>query len=108
MVRDMVDSAEKIVLFYNNSPKRNKNFQEWVQCVCPESRRMKLLDTCQTRFIERHDAWELFCELYPAIEQSLCEMANDKSFNRDISLMSSPKVFVRSLQNFSSLLLYRQ
>ena len=38
--------------------------------------------------IERHDALELFCELYPAIEQSLCEMANDKSFNRDTSVKS--------------------
>ena len=79
----MVDTSEKVVLFFNNSPKRNKNLQDWIKDVTPEAKRRRLIDTCQTRFVERHDSFEVLCELYHVVERSLSDMAVDRSYNRE-------------------------
>lgn len=85
LIRNMIDTSEKVVLFYNYSPKRNSNLQKWIDQLCPNSNKNKLLDTCTTRFIQRHDALEVFVEFYAAIEASLGEMSTTEGFNRETS-----------------------
>ncbi|XP_071149569.1 52 kDa repressor of the inhibitor of the protein kinase-like isoform X2 [Mytilus edulis] len=98
LVRNMVDISEKVILFYNNSPKRNNHLQ---QCLLQESNitKTKLLDTCQTRFIERHDAFDVFCGLYDTIILSLNDMSQRKDFNRETS--SEATTLLAAITSFS-------
>ena len=74
-----MDIADKVARFFNYSPKCqlalewhiNQLHQEQVEV----SKRKKLKELCKTRWVERHDAFEAFFELFNAILSCLEEMA---------------------------------
>ncbi|XP_074658629.1 52 kDa repressor of the inhibitor of the protein kinase-like [Tubulanus polymorphus] len=82
LVRNMVDCAEKVYKFFDNSPKRTDYLENVIKEVCP-STKQRLKQMCRTRFVERHDAFEVFVELYPAIERCFSDMSTSQNFNRE-------------------------
>ncbi|XP_063417365.1 52 kDa repressor of the inhibitor of the protein kinase-like [Mytilus trossulus] len=88
LVRNMLDTAEKVFNFYKFSPKRNNNLESWIDKLC-DTKKHKLIEMCRTRFVERHNAFEVFLVLYSAIEASLTEMMSSRNFNRETSSESS-------------------
>ncbi|KAJ8038110.1 52 kDa repressor of the inhibitor of the protein kinase [Holothuria leucospilota] len=107
MVRNMMGTTDKVVSFFNISSKRNKCLKEIIDGdysdTVPddpqgwmdeeerqeekEKKRMngsyKLKDLCQTRWVERHDAFEVFIQLYPKIVETLTHMATSDVFRGD-------------------------
>ena len=64
-VSNMMETADSITRFFNNSPKRQLELEKWIADVCPnEEKRRKLKEMCRTRWVERHEAFDVFVDLY--------------------------------------------
>ena len=64
-VSNMMESADKISRFFSNSPKRQTALEKWIDNVLPlEENRKKLKELCCTRWVERHEAFEVFTDLF--------------------------------------------
>ena len=63
-VSNMIQTADKISRFFSNSPKRQLALEKWIDSVLPEENRKKLKELCQTRWVERHEAFEVFSDLF--------------------------------------------
>ena len=59
-VSNMMQTADKISRFLSNSPKRQLALEKWIDNVLPEENRKKLKELCRTRWVERHEAFEVF------------------------------------------------
>jgi hypothetical protein len=62
-VSNMMQTAHKILHFFNNSPKRQVLLEKWIEST-PEENRKKLKELCQTRWVKRHEAFEVFSDLF--------------------------------------------
>lgn len=64
-ISNAMDTVSSIAHFFNNSPKQQIALETWITSVLPsEEKWQKLKDLCQTRWIERHDAYYVFIDLY--------------------------------------------
>ena len=67
-IRNMMDVASGVARFFNNSPKRQMALDKYIEDLhsrdSQSSKRKKLKELCQTRWVERHDAFEAFSELF--------------------------------------------
>ena len=63
-VSNMMQTADKISRFFSNSPKRQLDLEQWIDNVLPEENRRKLKELCRTRWLERHEAFEVFSDLF--------------------------------------------
>ena len=63
-VSNMMQTADKISRFFNYSPKRQLALEEWINDVLPEENRKKLKELCRTRWVERHEAFEVCSDLF--------------------------------------------
>lgn len=68
LIRNMIDKLKETCLFFNYSPKRNSLLKEIIKHDVPNSKKKQpLLNLCQTRWAERHDAYDHFHRFYPHI-----------------------------------------
>ena len=51
-----------------------------ISVYAPESSKAKLQDLCRTRWIERHEAYETFTELYSVVVEALNVVLNERRF----------------------------
>lgn len=63
-VSNMMQTADTISRFFSNSPKRQLALEEWIDNVLPDESRKKLKELCRTRWVERHEAFEVFLDLF--------------------------------------------
>lgn len=66
-VRNMIDSLNEVFWFFHNSPKRQTFFEHVLERLEIPSKVTKLKGLCKTRWIERHQCYETFYELFPVI-----------------------------------------
>ena len=59
-VSNAMEFADSIVRFFDNSPKR----QSFLEIFIEGEGKKKLKELCRTRWVERHDAFEVFIQLY--------------------------------------------
>ena len=91
-VRNMIDNASKVAIFFNYSPQRQRAFEEETEIYCKENehdtvedkdkkrkRKKKLKMLCKTRLVERHDAYNTFTELYTPLINTLTNIAEHSS-----------------------------
>ena len=84
-VRNMMGTMEKVWLFFEGHPKRQVKLEEAVTKIAPETNHMKLKNMCRTRWVQRLDALETFCELLSSIIscfESICE-GGSKCWSKD-------------------------
>ena len=53
---NMMQTANKISRFFNNSPKRQILLEEWIESTLPEENQKKLKELCRTRWVKCHEA----------------------------------------------------
>ena len=76
-VGNMMDTADKLVRFYNFSPKRQHNLEKCIDDIQDgKTDKVKLKELCRTRWVARHDAFNVFIDLYESIVSSLQEIRN--------------------------------
>ena len=91
-VRNMIDKATEVAIFFNYSPQRQRAFEEQIEIYCKENeqdtvedkdekrkRKKKLKMLCKTRWVERHDAYNTFTELYTPLVNTLTYIAEHSS-----------------------------
>ena len=77
-----MDLADSIVRFFDNSPKRQNSLDSFI----PEGEsRRKLKELCRTRWVERHDSFDVFLLLYQALAHCMeyLSTAPAKEWNRE-------------------------
>ena len=67
-------SVSEVHKFFEHG-KRQDKLTEVIDATMPNTKKVKIKSLCRTRWIERHDALEVFVDLYPAIIQSLRDIS---------------------------------
>ena len=86
VVSNMIDTVSSVARFFNNSPKRQLALEKWIADVQPcDEKRRKLKDLCRTRWIERHEAYEVFIDLFFPFVSCVEDIVHSSSseWNRD-------------------------
>ena len=91
-VKNMIDKAAEVAIFFNYSPQRQRTFEEQIKIYCKENeqdtvehknekrrRKKKLKMLWKTRWVERHDAYNTFTELYTLLDNTLTYIAEHSS-----------------------------
>ena len=81
-----MDTADCVHRFFDNSPKHQLALEKWITEVLPDSeKRRKLKSVCKTRWVERHEAFEVFFDLFLPLVCCLEEIkdANCNEWNQD-------------------------
>ena len=117
-VRNVMDVVTSVANFFNHSPKRqvtlDKFITEFHHRDAESSKRRKLKDLCKTRWVERHDAFEVFMELYESTVCCLEEIVDrtaENAWNRENvsdarSHLRAPTKFLTTLCITKNILAY--
>ena len=73
-IRNMMGIVTEVSFFFQHRKRKDK-LEEVIQHNFPDQKRKKLIDLCRTRWVERHNALEVFLKLYPATVQALDDIA---------------------------------
>ena len=98
-VQRAMDTADSVSQFFSNSPKWQLLFEKWVAQLCEGEKHQKLKSLCKTRWVERHEAFEVFIDLFVPLVCCLEEMKDSVEFNH--SSRSDAQSFFFSLCRFS-------
>ena len=80
-IRNTMDTADCVYRFLDNPPKRQLALEKWIIEVLPDGeKRRKLKSVCKTRWVERHEAFEEFFDLFLPL---VCCMEEIKDANCD-------------------------
>ena len=80
MIRNMIGTVNEICSFFKSSPKRHELLAAVIKDICPHTHRITLISLCRTRWVERHEAFEVFHSLFRAIVKTLEVMANERVY----------------------------
>jgi len=76
----MIGTFNEVCNFFRYSPKRNKFLLAVNEKETPEASKTTLLSLCRTRWVEKHEAHEVFFALLPSILRALEAMSNKRLF----------------------------
>ena len=97
----MMDAADKISRFFNNSPKRQRALEEWMENVLPEDEnRRKLKELCRTRWVERHEALQVFNDLFFPIFYCLEAISHSEATDWNRETRSDEQSFLLAISQF--------
>ena len=115
-VRNMIDKASEVAVFFDYSPQRQRAFEEHIEIYCKENeqdtvedkdekrkRKKKLKMLWKTRWMERHDAYNTFTELYTPLVNTLTYVAEHTPRNLPATLSKKLHHFLMGLLNSSLL-----
>lgn len=77
-IKNCLGTINKIITFFRSSCKREKVLKDKVLQADGVAKRTRLINFCETRWVERLDAVSLFYELFPLIVESLTEIQEFK------------------------------
>ena len=80
MIRNMIGTVNEMCSFFKSSPKRHELLAAVIKDICPHTRRITLISLCRTRWVERHEEFEVFHSLFRAIVKTLEVMANERVY----------------------------
>ena len=91
-VRNKIDKATEVAIFFNYSPQGHRSFEEQIEIYFKANeqdtvedkdekrkRKKKLKMLCKTRWVERHDAYNIFTELCTPLVNTLTYIAEHSS-----------------------------
>ena len=82
-IRNTMNTADSICRFFSNSPKRQLAFATWIEQKLKGERRSKLKSICKTRWVERHEAFEVFIDLSEPLICCLEDIKDSTDWNRE-------------------------
>ena len=56
----MMQTADTVARFFRNSHKRQLALEPWIEDIFEREERKKLKKMCRTRWVERHEALDVF------------------------------------------------
>ena len=100
-VSNMMHTADSISRFFSNSPKRQLALEKWISDVLPEEKRKKMKEMCRTRWVERHEAFEVFSDLFLPTISCLEELAHSRPADWNRETRSDAQSLLLSMSQFS-------
>eukprot|EP00117_Sycon_ciliatum_P010472 scpid81215/ scgid12363/ 52 kDa repressor of the inhibitor of the protein kinase; 58 kDa interferon-induced protein kinase-interacting protein; Death-associated protein 4; THAP domain-containing protein 0 len=104
LVSNMWTMLQQVSFFFENSPKRQQKLTAVIQTTpsdaIHDSRKLKLVSLCKTRWVQRHTAPVSFSNLYPAVVTTLEDIANDRAQWKADSC-SAASSLLRAITDFS-------
>ena len=101
-VRNTMDICDSIYRFFANSPKRQLALTKCIEETTEGERRKKLKSLCKTRWVERHEAFEVFVDLYQSVVYCMEEIKDlPGEWNRETR--SDAQSFFISLSRFPTI-----
>ena len=91
-IRNMMSTIGEISRFFSFSPKRQNLLEEILEASPVESKRRKLVDLSRTRWIQRHEGFEAFMELFESVHTCLLtieEPGPERVFDRESKIKAS-------------------
>jgi len=88
-----VGVMSKVSLFFENSPKRQAALEEIIENTVQPNKRKHLLSLCKTRWIQRHEAFENFAQLYDVVVDLLEGICGSSGWNSDTCTDASTLLF---------------
>lgn len=82
-IQNTMDTADSICRFFSNSPKRQLALERWIHETLEGEHRRKLKLMCKTRWVERHEAFEVFVDLFKPLVYCLEDIKDSSEWNRD-------------------------
>lgn len=82
-IRNIMDTGDSICRFFANSPKRQLALEKWVGQVIEGEHRRRLKSLCKTRWVERHEAFEVFVDLFEPLVCCLEDIKDSNEWNRE-------------------------
>ncbi len=82
-IQNTMDSGDSICRFFANSPKRQLALEKSVNQVLEGERRRKLQSLCKTRWVERHEAFEVFVDHFEPLVCCLEDIKDSNEWNRE-------------------------
>lgn len=79
-----MDAGDTICHFFSNSPKRQLALEKWVGELLEEEHCKRLNMFWKTRWVEQHEAFEVFVHLFEPLVCCLEEMIDSNEWHRDI------------------------
>ncbi|XP_049303765.1 zinc finger MYM-type protein 1-like [Bactrocera dorsalis] len=98
-IRNCIGIVNEIENLFRNHSNANTTFQDVIQKHAPESKKRRLVRLCETRFIERHESFISFMELFKFIVLSL-EIISSKTW----SISSKAPAFLAAVEKSDFLL----
>ena len=87
-VRNTIGTLNETFLFFHFSPKRQRFLEQVLEKCGSSSRKEKLKGLCKTRWVERHECYETFYELYEYVCISLEAIVDHESHPHVYSSLS--------------------
>jgi hypothetical protein len=84
----------EVAAFLNRSAKRVTLMRQCTELIAPEARKNKLVQLCETRWVERHDAIITFVELFPCVLSCL-----DKCQQLDANTSTKAQMLSHSIRS---------
>ena len=103
-VVNMWSTLKELFLFFDNSPRRYAELRKTINRDQPEQNREKLVNICKTRWIARHDAIAVFCNLYDSVVSTLETIAANDGGHWNAESCSKANSFRLAIGNFEFLL----
>ena len=100
-ISNMMQSADKVSQFFSNSPKRQLALEKWIDDLFTHERRKKVKEMCRTRWIERHEAFESFLDLFMPVVCCLEEIANSSPVKWNAETRSNAQSLFLTVFRFS-------
>jgi len=97
----MMQTADAIARFFKFSPKRQLALERWIEDVLAGEKRKKVKELCRTRWVERHDAFEVFCDLYLPIICCFESIAGSSGSEWNRDTRSAAQSFLLAMSQFS-------
>ena len=99
-----MDFADSVYRFFANSPKRQLCLEKWVEQVLEGERRRKIKSVCKTRWVERHQAFEVFLDLYQPLVYCLEEIKDSTESEWNSETRKDAQSFFLALTRFPFLI----
>ena len=98
-IRNTMGTADSICRYFSNSPKRQLALERWVEQKLEGKRRSKLKSICKTRWVERHEAFKVFIDLFEPLICCLEDIKDSTDWNR--ASRSDAQSLLLALTHFS-------
>lgn len=100
-VNNMMQIADKVARFFKYSPKRQLALEAWIDDLFPEEKRKKVKEMCRTRWVERHEAFDVFCDLFLPIVCCLEKISMSSYSEWNNETRSDSQTMLLALSQFS-------
>ncbi|KAJ8024838.1 52 kDa repressor of the inhibitor of the protein kinase [Holothuria leucospilota] len=104
-IRNLMGVMLEITIFFRYSPKRQDKLEKKITRICPEEKKSKLINLCKTRWVERHQAFETFADLYVPVVEVFQEITENPS-NWNQESLTGAKSLLLAITSFDFLMAF--